>query len=148
MQSTVAVTSRSAYGFLSAGASGTRCAHDCAAALPSWCMISSLVRSARQPDGLELIERAARVPQSATRQLRNADAVDGDERCEREGDLIADAAGGCLSAVGLPRDLKSIRSPELIIAWVHWAISSRSIPLRKIAIASAAICSSPTTPRV
>ena len=54
----------------------------------------------------------------------------------------------CLSAVGLPRAEKSIRSPELIIALVQRAISRRVIPFRKIAMASADICSSATTPRV
>jgi hypothetical protein len=43
---------------------------------------------------------------------------------------------------------KSIRSPEAIIARVQAAISSRSMPRRKIAMARALICSSATTPRV
>ncbi len=43
---------------------------------------------------------------------------------------------------------KSMRCPELIIAVVQRAISARSIPFRKIAMFSAAICSSAITPRV
>ena len=35
-----------------------------------------------------------------------------------------------------------MRSPDSIIARVHWEISSRTIPRRKTAMASAAICSS------
>ena len=44
--------------------------------------------------------------------------------------------------------LKSIRSPDAIIAAVQVAISRWSMPLRRIAIARADICSSATTPRV
>ncbi len=43
---------------------------------------------------------------------------------------------------------KSIRSPLAIIALVQVLISRRFMPLSRIAIASAAICSSATTPRV
>ena len=41
-----------------------------------------------------------------------------------------------------------MRWPEAIIAAVQRAISSRSMPLSRIAIASADICSSATTPSV
>ena len=54
----------------------------------------------------------------------------------------------CLSAVGRDSDEKSIRSPEAIIAAVQREISRRFIPLSRIAIASADICSSATAPRV
>ncbi len=54
----------------------------------------------------------------------------------------------CLSAVGRDSDEKSIRSPLAIIAAVHVAISRRVMPLSRIAIASALICSSATAPRV
>ena len=54
----------------------------------------------------------------------------------------------CLSAVGRPSAEKSIRSPEAIIAAVQRAISPESMPLSRIAIASADICSSATAPRV
>ena len=43
---------------------------------------------------------------------------------------------------------KSIRSPDAIIAAVHRLISRRFIPFSRIAIASADICSSATSPRV
>ena len=54
----------------------------------------------------------------------------------------------CLSAVGRDSPEKSIRSPLAIIASVQRAISRRFIPLSRIAIASADICSSATSPRV
>lgn len=41
-----------------------------------------------------------------------------------------------------------MRSPEAIIAAVQRAISVRFMPLSRMAIASADICSSATTPRV
>jgi hypothetical protein len=50
----------------------------------------------------------------------------------------------CLSVVLFERVEKSIRSPEAIIARVRSRISRRSMPLRKIAIAIADICSSAT----
>lgn len=53
----------------------------------------------------------------------------------------------CLSTVGR-ETAGDNRLPEPIIAAVQRAISASSMPRRKIAMASAAICSSATTPRV
>jgi hypothetical protein len=53
-----------------------------------------------------------------------------------------------LSAVAHESDEKSIRSPLAIIAAVQREISRRPMPLSRIAIASADICSSATMPRV
>jgi hypothetical protein len=53
-----------------------------------------------------------------------------------------------LSAVGRDSEEKSMRSPLAIIAAVQSAISRRDMPLSRIAIASADICSSATTSRV
>ncbi len=50
----------------------------------------------------------------------------------------------CLSVVGFPRPSKLIRSPLAIIAIVRSRISSRLMPLRKIAMVIADICSSAT----
>lgn len=50
--------------------------------------------------------------------------------------------------VGPGSDDQSILAPERIMAWVHPAISRRFMPLSRIAIASADICSSATTPLV
>jgi hypothetical protein len=41
-----------------------------------------------------------------------------------------------------------MRSPLRIMAWVQRAVSRRFMPFSRIAIASADICSSATTPRV
>jgi hypothetical protein len=54
----------------------------------------------------------------------------------------------CLSLVGLPSEEKSMRSPEAIMAAVQREISARSMPLSRMAMFSAAICSSAITPRV
>ena len=57
----------------------------------------------------------------------------------------------CLSVVARPptdSGGKDIRMPEAIIASVQREISRRSMPLSRIAIASADICSSATCPRV
>jgi hypothetical protein len=54
----------------------------------------------------------------------------------------------CLSVVGRPTPDQSSRTPVATIAAVHRATSARSIPLSRMAMASAAICSSATTPRV
>ncbi len=60
----------------------------------------------------------------------------------------------CLSDVGFTppsgrrRLEKSIRSPEAIIAAVQREISERSMPLSRMAMFRAAICSSAIAPRV
>ena len=54
----------------------------------------------------------------------------------------------CLSAVRRDNVEKSIRSPDAIIALVQREISSRFMPLSRIAMASADICSSATSPLV
>lgn len=50
--------------------------------------------------------------------------------------------------VGRESAEKSIRSPEAIMAAVQRAISVRFMPFSRIAMASADICSSATSPRV
>ena len=47
-------------------------------------------------DRLQLVERAAGVAEAAAGELRHRDAERRDERRERQGDLVADAAGGVL----------------------------------------------------
>ena len=54
----------------------------------------------------------------------------------------------CLSVVGRSSADQSIRMPVLIIALVQSAISLRFIPLSRMAMASADICSSATAPAV
>ncbi len=53
----------------------------------------------------------------------------------------------CLSTVGRETESDN-RSPDAIIAPVHREISPESMPRKKIAMASADICSSATSPRV
>ncbi len=88
------------------------------------------------------------MPETATGELGDGHAAGGDERRERQGDLVADAAGGVLVGVGRESEEKSIRSPLAIMAAVQRAISSRSMPLSRMAMARADICSSATSPRV
>src|SRR5665213_855531 len=54
----------------------------------------------------------------------------------------------CLSVVGLPSPGKLSRSPEAIIAAVHLLSSGAVRPTKKMAMSSADICSSATSPRV
>ncbi|BDZ51591.1 hypothetical protein GCM10025867_38320 [Frondihabitans sucicola] len=77
-------------------------------------------------------------------ELRHGDAERRDERRQREGDLVADSPVECLSTVVFDSDEKSMVEPEAIMASVRSRISRLSMPLRKIAIVRAAICSSPT----
>src|SRR5699024_10722302 len=51
-------------------------------------------------DGLELVEGAAGVAEPAAGQLRDGDAVGGDQGREREGDLVPHPAGGVLVGGG------------------------------------------------
>ncbi|MDI2021693.1 hypothetical protein PJL18_02214 [Paenarthrobacter nicotinovorans] len=153
--STVPVTSRSAYSFLSAGASPEPAAQMTAPTSWSWDMISSLLRLARHPGMASSLSRVPPVwpsprpdncgtatPKTATRGASGSVILSPTPPVE------------CLSLVafmppsGLVRDEKSIRSPEAIMAEVHRDISARSMPLRRMAMLSAAICSSAITPRV
>ncbi len=99
-----------------------------------------LVGQRRPPAGdrLELVERAAGVAQPAAGQLRHGDAAGGDQRRERQRDLVADAAGGVLVG-GRPAErgevhpLAAERSSPRSTA----AISRAVMPLSRIAMASA-----------
>ena len=100
-------------------------------------------------DRLELVEGAAGVAEAAAGQLRHRDPAGGDQRGQRQRDLVADAAGRVLVG-GRPRQRR--RSPSARPRRSSRRSSGRSrarfIPLSRIAIASADICSSATTPRV
>ena len=52
----------------------------------------------------------------------------------------------CLSTVGRDSPLRSIRSPEPMIALVHRESSATESPRQKMAMSSAATCSSATVP--
>ena len=97
IDSTVPVTSRSAYSFLSAGASPEPAAQITAPTSSSWRSISRVAQ--RRPpagDGLELVQGAAGVAESAAGQLRHRHPAGGDQGRQRQGDLVADPAGGVL----------------------------------------------------
>ena len=116
IDSTVAVASRSAYIFLSAGAiSGVWPI----IAQPSFsiCALRFGEREVGSEPGnrLELVERAAGVAERPTGHHRHGDAERRDERREHERDLVADAAGGVL-VDARPRDVRQI---EPIAAQQH-----------------------------
>ena len=149
MISTVPVTSRSAYSFLSAGARPDPAAQMTAPTDSSWASISSLLRAARQPGMDSSLSRVPPVwpsprPESwgtATPQAATSGA---------SGKVILSPTPPveCLSAVGRDSPEKSSRSPEAIIASVQRCSSSGSSPTNAIAMASADICSSAMAPRV
>ena len=147
--STVPVTSRRAYSFLSAGASPEPAAQITAPTSSSWRIMSSLLMAARQPGIASSLSRVPPVCPSP-RPDSCGTATPKDATSGASGSVILSPTPPveCLSVVGLVSAEKSIRSPVAIMAWVQREISSRSMPRRKIAMASAAICSSATTPRV
>ena len=149
-QSTVAVMSRSAYSFLSAGASPAPAAQTTAPEpFPRNSHICSLLTSARHP---AIDSSLSSVPPVCPSPLPEScgTATPKEATSGASGRVILSPTPPveCLSAVGRASPEKSIRSPEAIIAAVHREISRRLIPLRKIAMARAPICSSATAPRV
>ena len=115
----------------------------------SWASISALLSDGPPAgDRLELVQRAAGVPEPAPGQLRHRDAAGRHQRGERQGDLVAHPAGGVLVG-GRPGQRGEVHPlAGAIMAAVHRPISRRSMPLSRIAMASADICSSATAPRV
>ena len=147
--STVAVTSRSAYNFLSAGASPAPAAQITAPQSCKTLSISSFDSEARQPGIDSNLSKVPPVwprprpescgtaaPQAATSGARGKVILSPTPPVE------------CLSTVGRDNADQLMRSPLLIIASVQREISRDSMPLSKIAINSADICSSATAPRV
>jgi len=145
---TVPVTSRSAYNFLSAGASPDPAAQ--ITAPQSWRTfnISEFVNDARQP-GIDSI--LSNVPPVCPNPLPESCGTAAPQAATNgaSGRVILSPTPPveCLSTVGLSSALQFIRSPLLIIASVQRDISREFIPFRSIAIRSADICSSATTPR-
>ena len=147
--STVPVTSRSAYSLRSAGASPSPAAQITAPTSRSWAMNSSLVSAARQPGIDSSLSSVPPVwpsprpdscgtapPQAATSGVSGRVILSPTPPVE------------CLSTVGRGTADRSSRSPLAIIAAVHRAISGALMPRSRIAMASADICSSATSPRV
>ena len=82
-------------------------------------------------DRLELVERAARVPEPAAGHLPEGDAAGGDDRADGDRGLVPDAAGRVLVDDAPPeRPPRSSVSPERIIASVS-ACVSRPVSPRK-----------------
>ncbi len=149
MDSTVPVTSRSAYSLRSAGASPGPAAQITQRSLASIRMISAFDSWARQPGMDSSLSSVPPVwprprpdscgtaaPQLATSGARISETLSPTPPVE------------CLSTVGAGTALRSSRSPEAIIAPVQARSSAGSRPRKKTAISSADICSSATWPPV
>ena len=115
----------------------------------SWAIISSLDSNARQP-GID--SSLSRVPPVCPSPRPDSCGTATPHAATRgaSGSVILSPTPPveCLSAVGRDNVEKSIRSPEAIIALVQREISWRFMPLSRIAMASADICSSATSPFV
>ena len=150
IDSTVPVTSRSAYSLRSAGARPSPAAHTTAPTSRSCAQELGVgQRGAPARNRLQLVERAAGVAEPAAGQLRHRGAAGRHQRRQRQRDLVADAARGVLvdrRSVDWTRgrDARPTRSSRRSTG------PARRAPCRcsRIAMASAAICSSATTPRV
>ncbi|CAB4758585.1 unannotated protein [freshwater metagenome] len=147
--STVAVTSRNAYSFLSAGARPAPAAQITAPTSCKTFNISSLDSDARHP-GID--SNLSSVPPVCPRPRPDncGTAAPHAATSGASGKVILSPTPPveCLSTVGRDNADQFIRSPLLIIASVQREISRDSIPLSKIAISKADICSSATAPRV
>ena len=147
--STVAVTSRNAYNFLSAGAKPGPAAQITAPQSCKTFSISAFVSDARHP-GID--SNLSNVPPvcPSPRPDNCGTAAPHAATKGANGKVILSPTPPveCLSTVGRDKADQFIRSPLLIIASVQREISRKSIPLSKIAIKSADICSSATAPLV
>src|SRR5918992_1202706 len=149
IDSTVLVTSRGAYSLRSAGASPLPAAQTTTPVARSTSSISAVDRDARQPGIDSSLSKVPPVcpsprPDSCGTAAPHAATVGA------RGNVILSPTPPveCLSVVGRSSADQSMRSPVRIIASVQAATSRRVIPLSRTAIASAAICSSATTPLV
>ena len=145
---TVPVTSRRAYNFLSAGAKPVPAAQITAPQSCKTLNISELDNEARQP-GIDSI--LSNVPPVCPNPLPESCGTAAPQAATNgaSGRVILSPTPPveCLSTVGLFNALQFIRSPLFIIASVQREISREFIPFSRIAIRSADICSSATTPR-
>ena len=134
---------------MSAGASPSPAAQITAPTDSSWANISSLESAARQPGIDSSLSSVPPVwPRPRPDSWGTATPHAATNGASGRVILSPTPPVECLSAVGRDSVEKSIRSPEAIIAAVQRAISRGTIPLSRIAIASADICSSATSPRV
>ena len=116
IDSTVAVASRSAYIFLSAGAISGVCpisAQPCSLDLRA--RLGEREVGAKAGNGFELVERAAGVAERAAGHHRHGDVERRDERREHERHLVADAAG----RVFVDARASEVRQVEPVAAQQH-----------------------------
>ena len=148
IDSTVPVTSRSAYSLRSAGASPGPAAQITQPTRRSAAIISARDRAARQPGMASSLSSVPPVwprprpdswgtaaPHAATSGASTSDTLSPTPPVE------------CLSTVGRPTPLRSSRSPDAIMAAVQARSSAGPRPRKKMAMSSADICSSATSPR-
>ncbi len=149
IDSTVPVTSRSAYSLRSAGASPAPAAAMNPPTSRSTARIRSGGRAACQPGMASILSRVPPVwpsprpaswgtaaPHAATRGTTTSETLSPTPPVE------------CLSTVGRPTPDRSRRSPLATIAAVQRVSSAGSMPRHTTAIRKAAICSSATAPSV
>ena len=123
IDSTVAVASRNAYIFLSAGAisgvwpieSAKESDHDAADALELRTGVGEREVGSKTRNGLELVERSSRVPERPARHHRNDDTERGDQGRKHERHLVADAARGVFVDAGA----REVAQLEAISAQQH-----------------------------
>ena len=115
----------------------------------SWASISSLESAARQPGIASSLSSVPPVwPRPRPESWGTATPHAATRGASGRVILSPTPPVECLSAVGRDSEEKSIRSPDAIMASVQREISRRSMPLSRMAMASADICSSATSPRV
>ena len=121
----------------------------------SWRIMASLVSSARQPAMDSSLSSVPPVcPSPRPESCGTATPKTATSGASGRVILSPTPPVECLSVVrftvpsALRSEEKSMRSPESIMAVVQREISARSMPLSRIAMFSAAICSSAMAPRV
>ena len=147
--STVAVTSRRAYNFLSAGASPAPAAQITAPQSCKTFNISALLKEAFQPFMDSILSNVPPVwPSPRPDNCGTAAPHAATNGASGKVILSPTPPVECLSTVGRSNIDQFIFSPLAIIASVQREISRLFMPFNKIAISSADICSSAITPRV
>ena len=145
IDSTVPVMSRRPYSLPSAGARPEPAAQTTAPIVSSWRRIRSLVRFACQPGMDSSLSRVPPVwPRPRPDSWGTATPKEATRGASGRVILSPTPPVECLSTVFFDRVAKFIRSPLAIMARVRSRTSCRFMPLRKMAMAIAAICSSPT----
>ncbi len=147
IDSTVAVMSRNAYRRRSAGTISALAAVITHPTSSSTASTSSGRRSDRQPAMASILSRVPPVWPSPRPDIWGTTAPNTATRGTSTREILSPTPPvECLSTVGRPRLLRSIRVPEAIMASVHTASSLPVMPRHRMAINRAAICSSANPP--